>query len=86
MNIEDAKVVLNSHGILNKYDIKSMAFFGSFARGESYRDIDILIESDMHYQQFDELKAELQQIFNTKVDLVLKRYANPIVLYRAQKD
>jgi predicted nucleotidyltransferase len=33
-----------------------------------------------------ELKNDLEKISQKSVDIMIKRYANPIVLYRAQKD
>jgi predicted nucleotidyltransferase len=32
------------------------------------------------------LKQELEKITQKEVDIMIKKYANPIILYRAQKD
>jgi len=33
-----------------------------------------------------QLKKDLENITEKEVDIMIKKYANPIVLYRAQKD
>ena len=48
----------------------------TYRRGEGARDYDALVE----------FKQELETLTNKKIDLVIKKFANPIVLYRAQKD
>ena len=59
-----------------KYLLKSIALFGSYARGEQTQesDIDVLVEfSEPVGFEFIDLLEELEKIFNQKVDLVSKR-------------
>jgi len=78
---------LKNKEILKKYGIDRIGVFGSFARGEKYNDIDLFIEDDrVQPENLIELKNELEREFGTKVDIMTKKYANPIVLHRARKD
>lgn len=78
---------IKSKKLLKKYGFDKIGVFGSFARGESSRDIDIYIDIETYeMKNLINFKKELEKISNKKVDLVLKKYANPIILYRAQKD
>lgn len=85
--IESFKTAIKSRKILKKYGLKEIGFFGSFARGESSQDIDVFLDIDTYeIDKILQLKEELESISNKEIDLVLKKYANPIILYRAQKD
>ena len=78
---------LKNKEILKKYGIDRVGVFGSFARGEKYNDIDLFIEDDrVPPQNLIALKNELEREFGTKIDIMTKKYANPIVLHRARKD
>jgi uncharacterized protein len=59
-----------------KFPLKSIALFGSYARGDQSEesDIDVLVEfSEPVGMEFIDLLLELEKIFNQKVDLVSKR-------------
>lgn len=78
---------LRKNQIFSKYDLKKIGIFGSFARDEeNANDIDILIEDDIDPDNLIQLKMLLENSFQKRVDIVLKKFANPIILYRAQKD
>ena len=49
-------------------------------------DIDILIEDYVDYRLLSLLRNELQSLTNKRIDLVIAKYANPIVLHRAKKE
>ena len=72
--------------LFNKFKLSKVGIFGSTARGEVSNDIDILIEDDVDYQSLSLLRDELQRLTNKRVDIVIARYANPIVLHRAKKE
>ncbi|MCL2233085.1 MAG: nucleotidyltransferase domain-containing protein [Treponema sp.] len=73
--------------ILKKYNLDKIGIFGSLARGEEANDIDLYIDSDTYNLAYlIPLKRELENITKKEVDIMLKKYANPIVLHRAQKD
>ena len=77
---------IHKNNILKKYKLSKLTLFGSFARGENANDIDIYIDEYDDYERLIELKDELEKIFNKSVDIIIKKYANPIVLYRAERD
>ncbi len=85
-DIESLKSLLANNHLLGKYGILRLGIFGSFARGEEANDIDLYIEQDIDPYIVLEFKEELERLTNMKIDLVLKKYANPIILYRAKQD
>jgi len=79
--------VIKNENILRKYNLDKIGVFGSFARGEEANDIDFYIDSDNYnLKNLIPLKKDLEEITEKDVDIMLKKYANPIVLHRAQKD
>ena len=61
----------------NKYGIFEIGLFGSYAKdnADDESDIDILVKLELKkgmYQNFCELKKELEKIFNRKVGLIEK--------------
>lgn len=86
LDVKTLVELLRNSRLLNKYGIKKISLFGSFIKGKNFNDIDILVEDAQDYDALVEFKQELEILTNKKIDLVLKKFANPIVLYRAQKD
>jgi predicted nucleotidyltransferase len=78
---------IKSENLLKKYNLEKIGVFGSFARGEKANDIDFFIDSE-NYNIINlvGLKKDLEKITEKEVDIMLKKYANPIILYRAEKD
>jgi len=80
------KVLNEAKGRFNRtLGIKTLALFGSFARGEQTdkSDIDVLV--DMSKPSFDgymDLKFFLEDRFKTKVDLVLEDTVKPLLRER----
>lgn len=61
--------------IMERYHVKRIGVFGSFARGEEKEgsDVDVLVEFEEKYESFDnymDLKYFLEDLFGRKVDLV----------------
>lgn len=59
-----------------KYGIKRIALFGSYARGEQEdsSDIDLLVEfvdDSMTFDNYMELKLDLEDLFQKPIDLVI---------------
>jgi len=78
---------IKNENLLKKYNLEKIGVFGSFARGEKANDIDFYIDLDNYnLKNLIPLKKELEGITEKDVDIMVKKYANPIVLYRAQKD
>ncbi|GAB3163671.1 nucleotidyltransferase family protein [Telluribacter humicola] len=86
MTIQELELILRREGIFEEFGINRLALFGSFARGEKYHDIDILLEQPLDYKVREQLRGRLQPLLHTKVDLVPAKFADPIILYRARKD
>ena len=85
--INALEVALKSENLLKKYNLEKIGVFGSFARGEKANDIDFFIDTDnYHLSNLVSLKKDLEKITEKEVDIMLKKYANPIILYRAEKD
>ena len=82
------KGIIDIISLAEKYPtIKRIGIFGSFARDEeNANDIDLLIEDDIDPDRLIQLKILLENSFQKKVDIVLPKFANPIILYRAQRD
>lgn len=73
--------------LFSRFNLKRIGLFGSYARNEEdANDIDILIEEDIEPEKLIELKELLEKTFQKKIDMVLKKFANPIILHRAKKD
>ncbi|HEV7348430.1 nucleotidyltransferase family protein [Telluribacter sp.] len=86
MTIQELEKILRREGVFEEFGISRLGLFGSFARGENYHDIDILLEQHLDYKVRERLRSRLQALLNTKVDLVPAKFADPIILYRAHKD
>lgn len=76
--------LLDSHkqSLTARYPIKSMAIFGSVARGDARpgSDVDIMVEFDQPIGiEFVDLAEELEQMLGMKVDLVSRKAIRPEV-------
>ena len=86
-SINALEKVLKEENLLKKYNLEKIGIFGSFSRGEKANDIDFYIDLDNYsLKNLINLKSDLEKITKKDVDIILKKYANPLVLYRAQKD
>ncbi|QTA37586.1 nucleotidyltransferase family protein [Thermosipho ferrireducens] len=77
MKLEEIKKILSEHKeeLKDKYGIKSIAVFGSFARGEEKElsDVDILVEFEKNIGwEFVDLCEEFERLLGVKVDVVTK--------------
>ena len=90
MNIETINALeraIKDENLLKKYELEKIGVFGSFARGEQANDIDFYIDAENYnVKNLINLKKDLEKITAKEVDIMLKKYANPIILYHAQKD
>jgi predicted nucleotidyltransferase len=89
MNVINLKIlekIIKDNRILEKYNLGKIGIFGSFARGEEANDIDFYIEETMNMDKLISLKRDLEKISEKHIDIMLKQYANPIILHRAKKD
>jgi len=95
MNKEQILNILNKHyDELKNFGVKSLALFGSVARGEENinSDTDLLVEFDPSYDRigliaFMRLRYHLEELLGTRVDLVtpnaLKRQLKARILKEA---
>jgi hypothetical protein len=86
MSLAEFLAAMRSRRILERFQLRDLILYGSFARGEAARDIDVLVEDEADVDSLLELKRELEELSGLPVDIVLKRYANPIVMVRARRD
>ena len=84
--IVELETTLRQNDIFDAFGITQLGVFGSFARGETYRDIDFLLEQDLDYETRKRLKNRLSRVLKSKIDLVPAKFADPIILYHARKD
>jgi uncharacterized protein len=77
---------LREQKVFARFGFNRIGVFGSFARGERFNDIDLLIENKLDYDTRIALKNFLEAQLNVPVDIVLKDFAEPIILFRALKD
>jgi len=68
--------------VKQRYGVKKIGVFGSFARGEEKEssDVDVLVEFEDNFENFDnyiELKYFLEDLFGRKVDLVTVEALRP---------
>jgi predicted nucleotidyltransferase len=82
-SIQKIKRILLSHkqDLLDKYGVREIGIFGSFAREENRKnsDIDILVELEkpMGFFKFIRLEREVSELLGAKVDLVTKNALKP---------
>lgn len=73
-----------------KYPISELALFGSYARGDynSKSDIDILVDFNAGIDGFDYIRIahELEDIFQSKIDLVSRKGIKPSYLPFVEKN
>lgn len=86
MTLQELENKLRDKGIFEAFGLSQLGIFGSFARGETYKDIDILLEQDLDYDARLRLKRRLSRLLSTKIDIVSVKFADPIILHRARKD
>lgn len=80
------QVYLREQNIFNRFGLSRIGVFGSFIRGECFQDLDLLIEDDIPYLNLIALRDTLQRDLTIPVDLMLRKYAEPIILRSALKD
>jgi predicted nucleotidyltransferase len=90
-NINEIKKLLqeNKDDLINRYNLKSIALFGSITRNEATNksDVDILVEFDKPIGlDFVLLADELETILGVKVDLVSTNALKPKMFEDIKQD
>jgi len=77
-------------GLKRKYGVKSLAVFGSMARGDDHEgsDVDILVTFDgpATFDNFMGLKLDLEDLFGRRVDLLTPRCLSPEMSDEIEKE
>jgi predicted nucleotidyltransferase len=85
-NFNTLQQFLREKNVFADFGIERVGVFGSFARGEKFNDIDILLEQKVDFEKREALKQFLEKELSIPVDIVVKDYAEPIILHRALKE
>ncbi|MEW6655424.1 MAG: nucleotidyltransferase family protein [Aquificota bacterium] len=82
--LEEIRKILLEHKqeIMERFKVKKIGIFGSYVREEQNErsDIDILVDFEEGYKTFDnymDLKFYLEDLFSTKVDLLIESAIKP---------
>ncbi|WP_173348076.1 nucleotidyltransferase family protein [Fibrobacter succinogenes] len=78
--------IFRENKLLAKYRLKDVFVFGSSVRTATPNDIDILVRDFQDYNDLLSLRKELSEKTGKSVDVVIEKFANPIILYRASKE
>ncbi|MGI0479542.1 nucleotidyltransferase family protein [Geminocystis sp. CENA526] len=84
------KIIKNQEKFFDKYQIKTLALFGSTARNEATEnsDLDFLVEFNTSptFDNYMDLKFYLEKLFNKSIDLVIKQDLKPVIREEVMKD
>ncbi|KYC45966.1 MAG: Nucleotidyltransferase domain protein [Candidatus Methanofastidiosum methylothiophilum] len=85
------KLIQSNETIIKKYGVSRVGLFGSYSTGleTPKSDIDILVEFESGKKNFDNymgLKFYLEDLFQKKVDLVIKESIRPKLKEKILKD
>lgn len=69
-----------------KYHMNRIGLFGSILEKDNPNDIDILIEEYADHKDLIKFQDELELATGKSVDIVIEKYASPIILYRAKRN
>ena len=85
-NIHELENYWRRENLFELLGINRIGVFGSFARNEGFKDIDLLIEDEVSLESLISFQKILKKDIAVPVDVVLSKYAEPIILYRAKQD
>ena len=83
---QDLQQFFITYNVFKQLDIDRIGVFGSYARGENYKDIDLLLDKDPGYQKRELLKSLVEKNFQIPCDIVIKDKLEPIILHYVNKD
>ena len=78
---------LQNSGLQKKYGLKKIGVFGSFARGEPHKDIDLLLEDEhIDWKSLEAFRHEFQIQTGEKLDIMVRQFAEPLIFKTALRD
>ena len=83
------KALLEHRDTLNKYGVKRLGLFGSYAKGTAREDSDIDLLVELKRTSFDDymgLRIFLEDLFEKKIDLITARSVKPRLKPRIEKE
>lgn len=87
MNTYDEVIsFISDNNLQQKYHLERIGLFGSILDKDNPNDIDILIENYTDHIDLIKFQDELESATGKSVDLVIEKYASPIILYRAKRN
>jgi predicted nucleotidyltransferase len=85
-SLKDLELYFRKEKIFDLLNVNRIGVFGSFTRNEAFNDIDLMIEDDVKPEALIVFANKLKNEIKIPVDVVLSKYAEPIILYRAKQD
>ena len=85
-SVDEFEELLKQSKLLNRFSINRLGLFGSFLRDEQANDIDLLIDEDISLEKAMQFQQALEGLIDNRLDIMIKRFANPIILSRAKKE
>lgn len=73
-------------GLLKKYNLSKIGVFGSILHSDNPNDIDLYVEEFNDYNDLIGFKNEIELKTGKSVDIVIEKYASPIIVFRAKKE
>lgn len=87
MNTYDEVIsFISDNNLQLKYHLERIGLFGSVLDKDNPNDIDILIENYSDHKDLIKFQDELENATGKSVDLIIEKYASPIILYRAKRN
>ena len=85
-NLKDLELYFRKEKIFDLLNVNRIGVFGSFTRDGVFNDIDLMIEDDVKPEALIVFTNKLKHEIKIPVDVVISKYAEPIILYRAKQD
>jgi uncharacterized protein len=83
---QELKNIFLSKNVFAMLGMNRIGIFGSYARGEKYNDIDLLLDEDPGYLKREALKELVENEMKVSCDVVVKNKLEPIILFYLNKD
>ena len=83
---QELQALFIAQNMFKELGVDRIGIFGSYARGEKYVDIDLLLDEDPGYKKRELLKDIVEKEMKISCDVVVKNKLEPIILYYVNKD